>query len=376
MRRALVVVCAALGLAISAAAKDRFPEYEIQEIPIGPLLADLPPAPYFDQAVTALNEHGQIVVILSISRPHPTNPGERLHDHYEGRFWNGREWLPIASGSSEVYPLDLNNRGEVLVSTFAIESYAPFTFDYSPIIWRRGTMSPLPLPFENAFVSRWITRGDFAGYAYTQEPVYTNENGSVITAPVSHPFLFRNGAWVELSEYAAKPSTILLNHRGDALVGGEDAHQFTLLTHKGALPLTAPDGWETWPYLMGGDSFAGDFAFSNGPNGWNENGFVYRNGSWLILSRTNENIRFSPVAMNDRGDVVGSAKDEDDEQWPDDVSGFLFRDGELRLIQELVPQNTDWKLFFPTTINNRGQMSGFARRNGRLAIYLLTPRQR
>jgi hypothetical protein len=377
MKTALLAACAALAL-FNAVAKDSSPEYRVTEIPMFP---DLPPDQIFDPWITALNDRGQMTAIISIVRPDPYHDGEYFLDHYEGRFWDGRKWWHMASGSNDTIAIDVNARGEVLASTDFIKQPMPFERQYTPFVWRRGAVRSLNLAFENTTVSHWNQHADLAGHYYVLEPVYTNISGLVYTSQVSHPFLFRDGTYVDLVGVARGiPHGVIINRRGDALIssGGNIPYQnelgsarLTLLSRRGTNDLPTPPGWNVWPWVMGDDAFAGDFTRPIGSNDWTGGGFFYRNGNLVVLNLTNEIIHIAD--MNARGDVVGYVADEDYITWPDDVKGFIYRDGERHFIRDLVPRNSDWKLLYPMAINNRGEMAGFGRRGARLTIYLLRP---
>jgi hypothetical protein len=377
MKTALLAACVVWALSFHAAAKDSSERYRIIEIPMFP---DAPPEGVFDHHITALNDRGQMTVLIPLVRPDPDHSGEYSMDHLESRFWDGHKWWRVARGSNDTIAIDVNNRGEVLAVTDVIKQPIPFELQYTPFTWRRGITTPIHLAFDNATVRHWSQRGDLAGDYHILEICCTNLDGMVITSQVSRPFLVRDGNYVDL---AAAARAALLNRFGDALIVSEGSYpaghplqssRLTFLTRRGTNDLQPPDGWNIWPWFMGDKSFAGKFIHPvTPPSGlWNEGLFVYDDGKFVSLVRSNEVFGFLG-GMNDRGDVVGYVADGNIHQWPDDMKGFLYRKGERRFIHDLVRHSPDWKLFYPDAINNRGEMAGFGRRHGRLALYLLKP---
>ena len=72
--------------------------------------------------------------------------------------------------------------------------------------------------------------------------------------------------------------------------------------------------------------------------------------------------------INDVGAVVGTSY-----TLPDDGSAVLWQDGHTFDLNDLIAPASEWRLYHADAINDLGQVVGRGTRDGREAIYLLTP---
>ena len=102
------------------------------------------------------------------------------------------------------------------------------------------------------------------------------------------------------------------------------------------------------------------------------NSFLYTNGELSNLGHL-QGVSGSTeaIALNDNGDAVGTI-----EVSPTNSIGFLYKDGQLLDLRQLVVDGEAWPELIPTAINNKGQIAGSAfLRNGEYEdhLFLLTP---
>lgn len=79
-----------------------------------------------------------------------------------------------------------------------------------------------------------------------------------------------------------------------------------------------------------------------------------------------------PTGINDKGQVVGSVYATGGDGQPPDRA-FLYRDGKLLYITDLIAGDSGWELRSAAGINNRGQIVGLGVHDGKFRGYLLTP---
>ncbi len=72
--------------------------------------------------------------------------------------------------------------------------------------------------------------------------------------------------------------------------------------------------------------------------------------------------------INDRGKVVGYAYTSNESRH-----AFVWRDGTMIDLNNLIPANSGWELTDARDINNNGQIVGHGEFNGQTRDFLLTP---
>ena len=76
-------------------------------------------------------------------------------------------------------------------------------------------------------------------------------------------------------------------------------------------------------------------------------------------------------AVNDCGEVVGTSNTSSFTGGT--VRPFIFADGRMRDLNELIPADSGWTLDFASAINDAGQIAGMGRIGGQRHAFLLTP---
>ena len=76
-------------------------------------------------------------------------------------------------------------------------------------------------------------------------------------------------------------------------------------------------------------------------------------------------------SINVWGQVVGEAT-VSSSPYPTSVA-FLYSDGKMRNLNDMIPANSGWMLTDATGINNRGQIVGTGFLNGDIEGFLLSP---
>ncbi len=83
------------------------------------------------------------------------------------------------------------------------------------------------------------------------------------------------------------------------------------------------------------------------------------------------------TALNDQGQVVGwSGSDLSAEAIAKGVEAghaFLWQNGELLDLNDLLPAESGWRLTKANGINNHGQIVGYGLHDGHTRAFLLTP---
>ena len=102
---------------------------------------------------------------------------------------------------------------------------------------------------------------------------------------------------------------------------------------------------------------------------------------WSVTPRAHGSPAVHPIAttglagfpnnmameVNDKGEAVGGAGSNTG------MRAVLWRNGRVLDLNTLIPANSGWDLQFASAINDRGQIAGWAMRNGTLHAYRLTP---
>ena len=75
-------------------------------------------------------------------------------------------------------------------------------------------------------------------------------------------------------------------------------------------------------------------------------------------------------AINNRGEIVGGSLSEGNEEY----SGFLYRNGKLTNINDLLDPGSGWEVVQAVSINDNGEIIGIGSNEGTDRIVLLRPR--
>jgi probable HAF family extracellular repeat protein len=102
-----------------------------------------------------------------------------------------------------------------------------------------------------------------------------------------------------------------------------------------------------------------------------QHAYLYRNGVMQDLGTLGGNLT-EPAGINIRGQVVGRARNA-----PSGTAtrAFLWENGVMKDLNELIPAGSGWVLLQATAINAAGQIVGNGTLNGQDRAFLLTPRR-
>ena len=103
---------------------------------------------------------------------------------------------------------------------------------------------------------------------------------------------------------------------------------------------------------------------------WLKKGFLWDQDRWADLGALPGYDRTSPSCINDATVIVGTCGKASD---PNDARPFIWRDGVIRDLNDLIPPDTGIYLSAARAINQAGQIAGYAIFNVDVVAYLLTP---
>lgn len=251
--------------------------------------------------------------------------------------------------------------------------------------WERGVMTPLPtLGGTNGFAAGVNNRGQVVGWAET--PVHD----PTCTPGTTQVLQFRAVLWEprrhrtrELKPYPGDSTSAAtaINDRGqvvgisgdcDQAVGRGSAKRAVIWEHGRvtALPDLGGPFWHTPMAINGRGDVVG---FSNPPNG-NVEGDSLRAFLWTRsrgirdLGRLDGDANSQALDINARGQVVGAS-------CVATCRAFLWEDGSLHKLQDLVDPAFPHTLWSARGINDRGQITGRLIESGtnRRLAYIATP---
>lgn len=103
---------------------------------------------------------------------------------------------------------------------------------------------------------------------------------------------------------------------------------------------------------------------------WLKKGFLWSEDRWTDLGALPGYDRTSPSCINDATVIVGTCGKASN---PNDARPFIWRDGVIRDLNDLIPPDTGIYLSAARAINQAGQIAGYAIFNVDVVAYLLTP---
>ena len=307
------------------------------------------------------------------------------------------EITPIRSlleGGAFASPEAINNRGDV-VGTSPSPSGA-----YRPFLYRNGTTTELLI-------------GDpgQSGYA-----VDINDSGDIVARAVvkgrEHTFLIQRQGIIDLHiQTGLEISPLNINDRGviaanvwqgtrnDAVTWskgvvrylesdstrGSDAGQINnhgqvLASLYGAPFPSEPAGYYSalfsgrsilWLRFAAGllndrGHIAGQYYSTN-----ELRAVLFRDGVWRDVGMLPGDVKIRPAAINNSDWIVGTS------EGPGEVErAFLYADGQLHDLNDLIPPNSGWRLLHATNLNDRGEITAYGSNQGQESGLLLRPTKR
>jgi len=300
--------------------------------------------------------------------------------------------LGLLPGGTFASPTAMNNHGHVVGMAGTSNGYAPF-------IYRDGVMREIPLGNPNFGQALDINdAGDILG--------------ELIVEGREHYLLVTSESTLDLTEQTGRRLTLKRMNESRVIVGHVTDEQFVYeaiawsngVVHRLGVLET---GQVSFAHGINntGDILGIATRFSRPPDPHNYT-VLFRNGGISVLGT------FSGAALNDAGEVAGVNFDEtgfqaclyrdgrltnlgvlpgDYRSWAVDINNsrqivgiseaggeiyhpFLYEDGVMYDLQELLKPNSAWVLYSPAAINDRGQITGIGYHHGLERPYLLTPK--
>lgn len=283
--------------------------------------------------------------------------------------------LPLLEGWPGAYGFGLNNRGDVIGTANKVAPNPAGTADMlyqAPVLWAHPTMMPIDLGILPGSVSGAAlginSRQQIVGYAW----------GSP-SGP--HPFIWYKGTLQELPYPDTYPGNVgqgqanAVNDKGEiaGVTGLPNPGPFeaTLWDNRGrayqlgTLPGEAPC---SQAYSVNNRTQVVGISITKIPNGFNRP-FLWENGQMRDLG-TLGGSQGAAFAINNSGQIVGRSLTS-----ANVIHAFVWEDGHMFDLNELVTLPPDTVLQQGFHINNRGVISGLAFVGGIHRGFLLTPQR-
>lgn len=297
-------------------------------------------------------------------------------------FWDAkRQIFDLGTlGGNTSNAAAVNNRGQVVGSAanavpenpdvaFYFNGFLPAAQQMRGFLWEKGLMHDLgTLGGNNATALAINERGDVAGFSATDTGV--NDSTGL---PTIHPFVWRNGAMIDLGtlggtlatsgSFANGPWGHVINERGDIvgtsfLAGDADQHAF-LWMDGGMIDLGTLGGNRSDAFAINdarqvvGRARTTSVANSHHP-------FLWENGVMKDLGVASPCTRGTATSINSQGQVVGGfgGCGDDPEQLGFFRALYWQQGGPIVDLNSLVSPQSNILIDEATAINNRGEIVG------------------
>jgi len=307
----------------------------------------------------ALNDRGQAVGVSRVA-------GDL--DTHKFLYFGGRmsDLFPLDSEHIQTgHPTDINDSGVIASGVISSGIYLPATMDT-----RNGTITVLPclggltsLGFSGT-ATAINASGHVAGYCY-------------VDGLNRRAIIYRDGFTTDLGSFGGDSAAIDINDHGVATGFASDAVSgtATAFVYNGTMTPLFGNGTESYGRAINNwGHVVGEHLTPNGTF----HGFLYKNGTVTDLGSSNSPDTV-PFAINDDEQVVGTKVltfASTCSYGPCTVSkqfGFIWLDGQMALLDALVPKHLNWELSWAFDINNNGQVVGYGERNGQFHAFMMTP---
>ena len=337
-------------------------------------------------SVAGINDQGQIVGTVNTESKHKAEIGVAT-DFQQVAVWTPGKTkiLREFAHKPDCTPSAISNRGEIVASADQPDHYVG-DGDWSDIIlfrWRQGRFSRMS---DSGEVHGLNNRGQAVGFRVWPDGEYgfMAWHGKVkeIRNPLSVEFCEINS----INDTGLMAGVVYVHIGPPEQIGTSSERHYAYLWPPNGKPYcieTLPKtvfsealGINNTGQVIGYVHFKDDWAA--GENSYhvvyNDRAFLWQRGKMTLLDQNQPDILDArPVAINNAGEIVGSA------YLPSVKSGkylshpFLYQNGVLFDLNTLIPANLHWELQTVSGINNRGQIIGSGLHNGKTHAFLLTP---
>lgn len=231
-------------------------------------------------------------------------------DSHAFRWQNGVMQDLGTLGGPVSYAFDINNSGQTAGAAERADDGI-----HHAVLWGSGGIVDL---------------GDLGNLWDTDSAAYgINDAGQVVGGSYNdagefHAFLWQNGGMQDLGTLGGDTGTAMAINENSQVVGGSKL----------------PDNTTVHAFLWDGG------MLDLGSLGWNQS-YAYD--------------------INDKGQVVGAL------QTGQTSHAFVWANGQMQDINNMIPANSGWVLSEARAINNKGQIAGFGVINGQTRAFLLKP---
>ncbi len=267
---------------------------------------------------TAINNRGQIVGF----RGNGTGSGATEKNVHAFLWQNGKmRDLGTPRMPSQFYARGINDQGQVVGDSYR-----------APLLWQNGRITYFPKLSKDP--------------PYTQMPSEAsgiNDNGWIVGNSSA-----RNGQ-LQAVLWQGRRVTVL---RG---LPGCQASRANAINERGQIAGSCDFGWS-----------------NERPRNRLSHPVLWQNGRPRDLGRLRGDTGSMAAALNDAGQVVGTSSNN--AQSSLSYRAFLWQSGRMLNLNALIPSRSAWHLDTATGINDRGQIVGNGKHNGKPRSFLLTPK--
>ncbi len=218
------------------------------------------------------------------------------------------------------WPIAISDSGLILG-----QKGGPIPDSLEGVVYNTATGATQVLPSPTHALQTWPTAINNAGEAVGNAFITTN--GSILSATLSHPLLFKDGTLIDLGTLGGSSgNATAINDRGE-IVGWADT--------------------------------------ANNASG---HAFLYRNGKMIDLGTLPGDASSNASGINSAGQIVGSSSPQSGPS-----RGFLYAGGVMKDLNQLLVPGSGWTVTIPFAINNLGQILAYGIGPGNGDEVLLTP---
>lgn len=303
-------------------------------------------------------------------------------------LWKRGEIMDLGTleGAHESLATAVNSRGQVVgaaLNTTPDSNSMLGLYETRPFLWKHGVMQDLgTLGGTDAMALLVNEQGQIAGQSYTRESAPATTPYCAFFPLTQHGFVWKNGKMTDIGTLGGSCTfTYGFNNRGQVVgqsstPGDPTSHPFLwdqgTITDLGALG--GNYGWANWI------NDAGEIVGTVSPNGRALIAFLWKNGVQTGLGTLNSDPCSVADAINSKGQVVGGSGSFG-------TGGFfpacettsiehavLWGNGRIVDLNAFVPPDSELTLVEASSINDRGEISGFATLpNGDVHAFVLIP---